>query len=182
MGYMTPEFEQKLFPLLAEHEGRVRWMYPDTKGNVTVGVGHLLASPVEAAKLPFLVAGRRATYQEILGGWLFVRRTHQAYTPLTLADASIDLLLRKDVERFEPIVQKTFDIPLPETALLAIWDMVFNLGSFGKFPKFVAAVRAGDWETAAAESKRRDIGVGRNKDTADALLALVADRPPEITA
>jgi GH24 family phage-related lysozyme (muramidase) len=173
---VTPALKQKLVSLLSDHEGRIPWMYPDSNGNVTVGVGHLLPSALSAMNLgfPFWINRRKATAQEICSAWAYVRHTSTPFKTLTLAEPDIDALLGQDLERFEPIVAATFpNIVLPESAEIAVWDMVFNLGSFAKFPKFVAAVRAGDWAAAAAESKRRDIGVSRNRDTAQAFLALL---------
>ena len=46
---------QTLRKTFEQYEGKIPHMYLDTKGLVTVGVGYLLATVVEAQKLPFIV-------------------------------------------------------------------------------------------------------------------------------
>src|SRR5580692_5991153 len=50
---------------LKEFEGCVPWMYRDTVGKVTVGVGLMLPDVAAAQALPFLCGGRAATAEEI---------------------------------------------------------------------------------------------------------------------
>src|SRR5579863_2584618 len=45
-------------------EGSIPWMYLDTRGNVTVGVGLLVPDAAAAQKLPFVFEGRAATAAE----------------------------------------------------------------------------------------------------------------------
>jgi hypothetical protein len=57
----------KLRKKLEQYEGRVEHMYLDTKGYVTVGVGHMMSSAEEAKKVAFVNAasGAAATKKEI---------------------------------------------------------------------------------------------------------------------
>jgi GH24 family phage-related lysozyme (muramidase) len=50
---------------LKQFEGCVPWMYRDTVGKITVGVGLMLPDASAAAALPFLANTRAATPQEI---------------------------------------------------------------------------------------------------------------------
>ena len=45
----------KLKKKLFQYEGKIPHMYLDTKGYVTVGIGHLLKDVAAAQKVPFLV-------------------------------------------------------------------------------------------------------------------------------
>jgi hypothetical protein len=54
--------------------------------------------------------------------------------------------------------------------------MAYNLGVNGlltKFPKMLAAVDSGDWETASAESARKGIADRRNAATAALFRAAI---------
>jgi GH24 family phage-related lysozyme (muramidase) len=181
---MDAALRTKLVPLISAHEGRSRHMYPDTRGNVTVGVGHLLPSVAAAVALPFYIVPPvlervRATAQQISAAYAYVKATRQPYLSLVLDDADIDQLLADDIARFEPVVRQAFPEfdNLPAPVQIAIYDMVFNLGSLRAFPKFVAAVNARDWNLAAEECLRRDVGQKRNHDTADLFeQVLIAER------
>ena len=61
---MTYYLEQSLTKL-KEFEGCVPWMYRDTVGKVTVGVGLMLPNTEAAQALPFFAGVRAATPQEI---------------------------------------------------------------------------------------------------------------------
>jgi len=86
--------------------------------------------------------------------------------------AQIDEVNAADIERFEDALRAQLPAwdTYPEPAQLALFDMAFNLGVSGlfrKFPKMIAAVRARDWATAAAQCHRNGIQDARNEETAD---------------
>lgn len=177
---MTPESRKKLEKLLEIHEGRVRTMYPDSDGNVTVAVGHLLPNAAAASRLPFLLLGlpgqakASATAEHIEMAWNYTRDNRRPYRGLELSDADIDKLRDEDIDEAIAVLGRTFDLnSIPESAQIGLGDMAFNLGSFHKFPKLVEAVKAGDWKTAADECQRRGISDSRNEDTRRLLLAAV---------
>ena len=62
---------------------------------------------------------------------------------------------------------------LPVPAQDALFDMAFNLGIGGllEYPHMLAALKARDWDTAAAQCHRRGIGEARNQYTADLFLS-----------
>jgi GH24 family phage-related lysozyme (muramidase) len=171
---MTPEVEKAVLANLAEHEGNVRYIYPDSKGNPTVGKGHLLPNQSSAIKLPFKTqTGEPATPERIASAWNYVKSFRQPYRLIALTQADVDNIALIDLHSFDYEMNRVFpqrdNYPVP--VQLALWDMVFNLGSFTKFPKFIDAVHRGDWKTAAQESQRQDIGIGRNVTTRNQLLA-----------
>jgi GH24 family phage-related lysozyme (muramidase) len=55
--------------------------------------------------------------------------------------------------------------------------MLYNLGAGGlaEFQNMRRAIIAGDWETAAAESERGDIGEERNRYVFDLFMEVAAD-------
>jgi GH24 family phage-related lysozyme (muramidase) len=170
---MNPEVQKRVLALLELHEGRSPYMYPDSKGNSTVGVGHLLPNVQSALLLPFRLAGApstRASLAQVSAGWASVRSFRKPYHALELDEPSIDDLVISDLKQFEPVMA-TFPQELPEAVETALWDMVFNLGSFHKFPLLVEAVHAGDWGRAAEECTRKDVGTERNADTRALFLA-----------
>lgn len=88
---------------LERYEGRVAHMYLDTRGRVTVGVGHLLSNVDSAQRLPFMLAddiSKRATNEQVAADYKAVLESRPAehhsfyrpHTTLRLADAAIDAL------------------------------------------------------------------------------------------
>jgi len=169
------------FDDLVAHEGCVPWMYCDSRGFVTVGIGNLVSSPAIAATLPFRhVNGEGALPTERETAWA---RVNDAYKPNRSAAAYrevTDLRLSQDFMRdlvasrlageFIPGIQRLcpgFDtMPLP--ARRALVDMAYNLGVHGlaMFPHMLAAVNAGDWEMAANQCHRSTCRDTRNAWTA----------------
>jgi GH24 family phage-related lysozyme (muramidase) len=142
---------------LAENEGNVPYMYLDTVGRVTVGVGHMIASSSLAQELSFVVRGTAqpasaaqivADYNSVSAqpkGMLFTH--YQPFTRLQMTPAAVDQLLEKDIAQMESGVRASFrgydNYPAP--AQDALLDMAFNLGVNGlvtKFPKLKAAAEA----------------------------------------
>jgi len=161
---------------LERYEGRTNYMYLDTAGVVTVGVGHALTSPALAYALPW------HDHADVVTGYLAVLTAkrpmpaafYKHFTLARLAPASIDTMRDQDVTL--KLGQITRALPewkaWPDEVREAIVDIAFNCGIAGllKFPKMLAAIHARDWERAALESHRPQISKERNADVA-ALLA-----------
>lgn len=117
----------ELRKLLEDDEGRVPHAYQDSLGYWTIGVGHLI--------------------DKRKGGGL--------------PDHIIDALLDWDIERMSSDLHDA----LPWTATLdpvrrdTLISMAFQLGVPGlmKFRKALAALRTGDWNTAAVEFLDSDV-------------------------
>lgn len=169
---------------LIDQEGSVPHMYLDTRGNVTVGVGLLLATSREAEALGFVErsSGRAASRSEIQLDWQRVRGEpagrlapdYAQVTRLELPGLDIRRELSRRVDQFQSGLRRSFENfdSYPEDVRLALLDMVFNLGIRGlttKFPKFCGAIRRGDWPAAGAESARRGVA-GRRNEFVRALL------------
>src|ERR1017187_236323 len=133
---------------LKEFEGVFSYMYEDTAGNVTVGVGNLLANAAAAQKLAFVrrpnpsakppVLPGPATADEIKADFDNVNKQpagklasyYRQFTQLDLPDSVIDSLLRSRVREFTTTLCATFPDfnSYPAEACAAIFDMAFNLG------------------------------------------------------
>jgi GH24 family phage-related lysozyme (muramidase) len=171
-----------VIPRVQSFEGRVRYMYKCTGGELTIGFGHAIENPAEAPKLTLSIDGRLATGDEILADYTKVAAVEKGpaatffanLTQCRMADSDIDALLAADVARFEVLLAAALPNwdTYPAPAQEALFDMAFNLGIGGlkKFPHMLAAVDAGQWATAAAQCHRQGIGDARNQQTAALFL------------
>ncbi|MCV6590760.1 MAG: glycoside hydrolase family protein [Marinobacterium sp.] len=162
---------------LKKSEGSIPYMYLDTVGKVTVGVGNMLPDVAAAQQLGFVerATGREATAAEIAADFNAVQAQpaarvasfYKEYTHLELPEAKIDELLNQRIREFEQGLKRNFPEfdSYPITAQMAMMDMAFNLGVQGlvtKFPSMTRAIRRMDWKAAAKESHRRQVSDSRN--------------------
>jgi GH24 family phage-related lysozyme (muramidase) len=167
---------------LLRWEGDKSFMYLDTRGYVTTGIGNKLGSVAAALELPWQhkETGRPATPAEIGGAFERVRGLTSKYAAkhpdgknpfsATHYEEKSDLVLGPGAARelaahrleteFLPGLRAAlpgFDhYPLP--AQRALVDMAYTLGVNGletKFPNMIAACKAGDFERAAEQCHRR---------------------------
>lgn len=178
----------EVYARLDRLEGRTTWMYLDTVGVVTVGVGHALPTVAAALELPWsrpkgvvaveyqrvhaLEPGRRALFYE-------------QYTEARIAHAEVDRLRDHDVGAFLARMRLVMpDFPTwPEPAQQAVFDIVYNCGPAGalKFKRMLAAIRAGNWDAAALESERPAVSEARNTEIASLLASLAPPDAPIAT-
>jgi GH24 family phage-related lysozyme (muramidase) len=141
---------------LKEFEGCVAWMYRDTVGKVTVGVGLMLPDTKAAQTLPFFLGARAATPEEIAAEYarvdgMTLGRASSFYktpTSLELTQQTIDSKLSSILQGFEADLRTEFPHyeTLPDGVKMALLDMIYNLGPAGLFkgfPHLVAAVQTG---------------------------------------
>ena len=192
---MTPAYMEIALAKLKEFEGCVPWMYLDTVGKVTVGIGLMLPSGLAADALPFTVGDRAAVAAEIATEFARVScmargRAAKFYSKvggLRLPQETIDSRLVETLQGFEGYLRRhieTYD-DLPDPAKTALLDMVYNLGPgrfFAEYPRLIAAIEAGDWKRAAAASERRGPGAARNLWTKQQLLDAAKSVVTEIKA
>ncbi|WP_158794020.1 hypothetical protein [Granulicella sp. L60] len=182
---MANYLEQSLTKL-KQFEGCVPWMYRDTAGKITVGVGLMLPDASAAAALPFLVGIRAATPQEIAAEFARVDALppghasafYKSPASLELAQQTIDDKLTAVLTNFEADLRTEFPHydQFPDAVKLALLDMIYNLGPAGLFkgfPHLVAAVQTGAWTQAAAHCTRRGPGEARNAWTQQQFLDAV---------
>ncbi len=169
-------------------EGTIYHMYLDTVGKVTVGVGTMLASVSEAQGLGFVVrkTGKPATAMEIaadfakVGGQVKGQDASLYQTDLDLPQAEVDRVLKVRAEKFADEVAaryKGWDT-YPVEVKRALIDMRYNMGgNMDKFVKFQTEIEraaqthsGADWQKAADDSNRPQVGDVRNQWTSDMIL------------
>jgi GH24 family phage-related lysozyme (muramidase) len=172
--------------MLEHFEGAIPWMYLDTAGHVTVGVGLMLPDVPAAQHLPFQIAARPATPEEIAAEFTRVHampmgRPAQFYrhdSAPELPQPEIDALLRTVLIGFEGELRTRLTAydAFPDGVKLALLDMAYNLGPVGLlqgYPRLITAVEAGNWAAAAANSFRHGPGAARNQWTQQMFLQSV---------
>ena len=184
---MVANYLEQSLAKLKEFEGCVPWMYRDTVGRITVGVGLMLSDVKAAESLPFLAGSRAATPQEIAAEFARVNALplghaasfYKSPRSLELAQQTIDVKLGAVLEGFEASLRAKlphYD-SFPNSVKMALLDMIYNLGSeglFKGFPHLLAAIEAGAWAQAAAHCLRRGPSPARNAWTRQQFLDAVA--------
>ncbi|QHN03256.1 hypothetical protein FTO74_07670 [Granulicella sp. WH15] len=180
---MATYLEQSLAKL-KEFEGSVPWMYRDTVGKVTVGVGLMLPDAAAACALPFRSGAGAATKEEIAAEFARVEalaagRAAGFYRGgLELAAAEIDVKLMGVLTGFDGELRAHlpgFD-GMPDGVKLALLDMIYNLGPEGLFqgyPHLMRDVASGAWAAAAAACLRHGPSAARNEWTREQFLSAV---------
>jgi GH24 family phage-related lysozyme (muramidase) len=171
---------------LKEFEGCVPWMYRDTVGKVTVGIGLMLPDAKAAEALPFVIGTRAATPEEIAAEYARVDAMpmgrasafYKTPTSLVLTQQTIDAKLTSVLAGFEADLRSRFPHydTLPDGIKMALLDMIYNLGPAGLFkgfPHLVAAIQTGAWQQAADHCIRRGPGAARNDWTREQFLSAV---------
>ena len=175
---MTPDKLATVKSNIEASEGRIPWLYRDSGPNgwPTVGIGHAVFDYQSCMAIPFKPSITAAEWAALMAEPKACRASfYQAVTKGRLSAADIDSLLDADVAA--KIAQLTAVVygyeNLPDGPQSALLDMAFNLGVGGLtkgYPKLMAAVKSGDWQTAAAECHRNGISPGRNQQTANLFL------------
>lgn len=179
---MHPAVSAKWHDFNRPLEGRVRFMYQDVKGLITIGVGNLIDPMSAALGLPFKKRrkpgvpnpGALASRAEIEAEWKlikgkpeFAKLGHKACDPLCtleLDDADIDNIVRTKLLANETFLkkQKPFrDLESwPADAQLGLLSMAWAMGpGFGaRWPKFSGACEKADFDVAAENCKMQEAG------------------------
>ncbi len=146
------------------HDTDGYYPYADSRGIFTVGVGFASLSPADAMRFPWFISGRVARSSEVANSYQRImlegggkRADHYAaLTPLRLVEASVSALLASEIASFEAKAQAKFPgyAGWPAPCQLAMMDMAWNIGpNFADgYPRFVAAMNAGNFALAATES------------------------------
>lgn len=183
------------FDDLQAHEGCVTWLYCDSHGFVTTGIGNLVPSADACAALPWFHAAnnpaggpvpaadgeKRSAYTKVLNAFGLIKPSAMQYRSISdlrlTLDFVIGLVEKRLTGEFIPGIQNLcpgFD-NFPQPARRAIVDMAYNLGVHGlsSFPRFLSACNAGDWETASRQCHRATSRDSRNDWTAQMLASCI---------
>jgi len=154
-------------------EGVLPFMYLDSKGYVTTGMGNLIDSPEAAMALPWHTSsGARASNAEIREAWERVKLrsdlaptgggSFAGVTSLRLSERDINETVKAKLEEIERDLLGAYPTldNWPADAQMGVLSMAWAMGAgFPKrFPKFSHAVNAllPDFELAAVESRMVD--------------------------
>lgn len=174
-------------------ERSVDYMYQDTGGNMTVGIGTKLPNSASAAVLPFRYrnTGGVASEAEVVAefdeiaalphGRDYAASYYAPYAQLYVSQAAIEVLKREHVRADFPGLVSLYPFfgNLPDPVQLALLDILYNvgLGGLAGFPLMQQAILRGDWEEAARQSHRGgDVSKERN-DYVFNLFMDAADSP-----
>ncbi len=184
----TQDAVNGLMQVLPKFEGNIPYMYLDTAGFVTVGIGHMIPNLPWAQQIPFVAraTGAAATAVQIATDFQTVAAAlkgqgmpvYQRITVLSLPEgwAVADAAQRLTNEFLPPLrIQYPDYDTYPQTVQEALLDMIYNLGAGGlaKFLRLKAAVKAQQWQVAAQDCHRMGIQQARNDWTAAQFLAAV---------
>lgn len=174
---------------IAQFEGCTTWLYCDSRGFPTIGIGNLVANAEAAVALPLATAtGASATDEEKREAWTVVvsayAKGHSAefyrhLTTLRITEAfAFELCAQRIESDFLPGIRKLchdFD-RWPAPAQKAILDMAYNLGIHGLsyFVNLLSACQAQDWAAAAHECHRSTCRESRNLWTAQMFIDAAA--------
>ena len=181
-GYTTRELKE-IDESIRHFEGETDFMYVDTEGRVTVGIGFMMPDEEAAVRFPFLdfddnpasAEQKRAEWRNInalarghVASWY--EDSTELYLPDDFISSHLRTLFAVNFTELNRIFPEYGDYP--SAARLALQDMIYNLGmtKFNKFVNLKAAVVRRDWETAAAESHRKIPDESRNDAVRDLFL------------
>jgi GH24 family phage-related lysozyme (muramidase) len=174
--------------MLKNYEGCYPYMYLDSLGYVTVGVGFLLETEDSAVDYAFLLnqGNQNAAPSQIKAEWNRIKSQvpnhlgtyYRQFTTMQMAQPAIDQVLTVKLNAFEALARKTFAEwdDFPSAAQLALIDMIYNLGSLTNFPRLVRYAKKRDWTNCAAQCFRKGPGDQRNNETRDRFLAAAKEQ------
>jgi GH24 family phage-related lysozyme (muramidase) len=156
------DFRQRCTQLLSKHEGRKNHVYLDTLKIPSIGIGFNLQRG--GARKALTDVG--ADYDEVLAG------------NQDLSDGQVDSLFKRDLDTALAAAQRQVpNFPdLHPNARLVVVDMMFmGEAAFAGFKKMIAALKDGDYNTAADEMKDSQWYVQvRNRGVEDVALMRAA--------
>ena len=192
---MRPAVADKFVAFQARFEGCTSWPYLDVKGLVTVAIG-LLIDPVETAlALPWVIGEYVTTEAEVRQQWAAVKAQaparlasyYRPFTTIRLTSDGIQQVTLAKAAQMESILRQRMDWDdFPANVQLAIFGVAWACGPEFHFPRFMAALQNGDWQTAADECAISTVGnpgvVARNQADRALLLAAAADSDPDVVS
>lgn len=155
----------------SQWEGVVPFLYLDSLGNVTCGVGFLVPDRTTLERMPWKpsVADALADYSLVKAAQVgHLASWYASLVRARLSEQDMRRMFDERVADLQKLLQREWELStLPEPARIALTDMAYNLGVGGlaKYVRLRAAVRAGDWQGAMAECHRAGVQPERNAAT-----------------
>ncbi|AKV03962.1 hypothetical protein AKJ09_10625 [Labilithrix luteola] len=165
-------------------EGVLPFLYLDAKCLVTIAIGNLV-DPIEyALELPLEHPdGRRATRDEIAVAWVKVKArkdlawkggmAYASVTSLRLSPTNVERVVFGKLDELDRRLSARFPayVNWSADAQLGVLSLAWACGPAFHFPRFEAACRALDFDTAAAEGKiANEHGTIRTRNAANRTL------------
>ncbi len=191
--YVRGVKDQDVEDYIRAQEGSENFLYQDSRGNPTIGVGKMIPNEKEMNGLPLYLFDqngtevRPATSEEKSEAFRKLRtlpkgQISSSYDPLRnegfkniqLKDDDVYKLYKEELSRKAAQVNKSLpDLDTkPAPLQLMSMDMFYNLGSnFNrkKWPKLIKAYDKNDMQGAANEVNRQGVQASRNQDIKDIL-------------
>lgn len=171
------------FPFAQEFEGNIPWLYLDTVGDVTIGIGHMIPSADKISAVPMVGANgavasdseKRAAFDAVKAAQSKVGQAAGAYeglSPLRLGPGGDKALFQGNFDTLFAEAQKLFRNVAggfeawPKAVQLATFDMAYNLGAwrlYNLFPTFrEKGLAVPDYMVCAQQCRRGGIDQARN--------------------
>lgn len=181
---MTDEQIVTLRRVTEPREGRVHWMYLDTIGLVTCGIGHMLPDAEAAAKIRFAPASAiRGDFARVKAqpfGYKYAASYFERFSTCRISDEAINELFAATARTFVSQLVERFPGfgSWPWPAQQATFDMIYSLGMarLKKYTHMLASLDRQDFRQASAECFRHgwndtpDNPNARNRYTRDLYL------------
>ncbi len=185
-GETDNDLIQALMQELPGFEGNIPFLYLDTVGKVTTGIGHMIRSAADAPAIPFVdrTTGAAADSAAIAAAYGQIQaapkgllaHAYEKYTSLNLPNGwaeqdAGDRLAQEFLPKVKTLYA-TYDT-FPLTARVALLDMAYNLGIAGlrEYQHLKAYCEGGHWTQAAQQCHRKGISDTRNNWTSQQFLA-----------
>ncbi len=165
MPPLKPSVQTAFVPFSTQLEGALNFPYLDVDCLVTTGIGNLIDPVSLALDLPWLydASGLPATKADINTQWLIVKSRRdlapcggakfRGIANIHLTDAGVAWVVQRSLADMATRLAHRFPNfgTLPADAQLGIVSMSWACGANFAYPRFSAAVVAGDFITAAQE-------------------------------
>ncbi|NQZ07479.1 MAG: hypothetical protein HRT35_09995 [Algicola sp.] len=184
---LSEQLINKVISATKLYEGEVPYMYLDSKGLVTVGVGFYMPNSDDATQFAFNKPdGNGATASEIAADYAVVQQMeanriasyYKREAGLTMTEDAINTKLAEEINSFGGElagIYSDFD-GFPDNVKQALFDMIFNLGATNLrkgWPSFNKALANADWAEAAKQSHRRaPVSEARNDYVSNLFLSV----------
>ena len=112
--------------LLQDFEGEVLWPYLCDAAKVTIGYGHVMSDD-DLAPFGMAYAGVKARLLTVPGPWNW--KKFQGLVPVLITHEQSTRMFRRDLARFEDVVNASVTVPLTQHQFDALVSLAFNIGT-----------------------------------------------------
>ncbi len=162
---MKPAVKANFHRLSDDLEGVTTWLYADALGLLTTGVGNLVNDLPSVLALPWKRPdGTHATRDEVVSAYAAVRAAADEnklrgggwfarLTTIRLDRADVDAMVERKLESNWLLLSRRFPDAdsWPADAQLFLCSWAWAVGPAAPYPRMSAALREGDFDTAALE-------------------------------